>query len=318
MLKRFGVLLLATLLLLCAATPAWAAETATATDMRLESVEGTATLKNLNGKEISYREGMKLYNGYSITTKEKSYAYVSLDGSKVVKLDACTQVELRKNGNKLELLLHSGQLFFNVSSPLTEEESMNIRTSTMVTGIRGTSGYVRVDGAESSSTAILDGTVQVSALNEEGNQTAQVQAGQSAAASRTQDGWQIDAQTLQEDEIPGFVLKEIEKDPALAQRIEEATGWSTEELAALADERLTADQDTLAALLQAVSQAAAAQAERTSWAAEFREPTPEPTVEPTPEPTPRPTPRPTTRPTTGPTASPTESETVDPPPTESA
>ena len=61
MLKRFGALLLVTLLLLCAATPAWAAETATATDMRLESVEGETTLKNLNGKEISYREGMKLY-----------------------------------------------------------------------------------------------------------------------------------------------------------------------------------------------------------------------------------------------------------------
>ena len=46
MLKRFGVLLLATLLLLCAATPAWAAETATATD--------TAKLLTCLGGEWTY------------------------------------------------------------------------------------------------------------------------------------------------------------------------------------------------------------------------------------------------------------------------
>ena len=66
--------------------------------MRLESVEGIATLTNANGKTLSVRAGMKLYSGYTIATDAQSYAYVSLDSSKVVKLDANSQVEIRKQG----------------------------------------------------------------------------------------------------------------------------------------------------------------------------------------------------------------------------
>ena len=62
---------------------------------------------------------MKLYSGYTISTSAKSYAYVSLDSTKVVKLDASTKVEVRKSGSKLELLVSSGELFFNVSAPVS-------------------------------------------------------------------------------------------------------------------------------------------------------------------------------------------------------
>ena len=107
-------LVLAILSTLC--TGALAA-TATASDMRLVSTTGTVTVKNANDKALSVRSNMKLYNGYTVTTGGKSYAYISLDSTKAVKLDASTQVEVRKQGNKLELLVCSGQLFFHVTAP---------------------------------------------------------------------------------------------------------------------------------------------------------------------------------------------------------
>lgn len=45
----------------------------------------------------------------------------------------------------LELYVRSGSLFFDVTEPLEEDESMDIRTSTMAVGIRGTSGWVEVE-----------------------------------------------------------------------------------------------------------------------------------------------------------------------------
>lgn len=123
--------------------PAFGAEN-TATTLRLESTEGTVTLTSQSGKTLSKKDGMKLSSGSSLTTGKSSYAYVSLDDTKVSKLDASSSVTIKKSKKKLELLVESGNLFFNVKEPLKADETMEIRTSTMVTGVRGTSGYVKL------------------------------------------------------------------------------------------------------------------------------------------------------------------------------
>ena len=88
-------LMLAFALMVCLWAPVLAEQSAEAKDMRLEATEGTVTLKNSSGKSLSVREGMKLYSGYTLKTSAKSYAYVTLDSSKVVKLDANSEVEVR-------------------------------------------------------------------------------------------------------------------------------------------------------------------------------------------------------------------------------
>ena len=50
-----------------------------------------------------------------------------------------------QSGRKLELFLETGSLYFNVTKALEADETFDIRTSTMVVGIRGTCGYVNVD-----------------------------------------------------------------------------------------------------------------------------------------------------------------------------
>ena len=142
--RRAAALGLALIMCAACAAPASAAEDASAAAMRLTKTTGTVDVTNSRGRELSLRDDMRLYSGYHVETQETSYAWISLDNTKLTKLDAVSELEVRKAGKELELLLNSGQLYFNVTEPLNNDESLSIRTSTMVTGIRGTSGWVRV------------------------------------------------------------------------------------------------------------------------------------------------------------------------------
>lgn len=210
------------------------AETARATTMKLEKTEGTVTLKTQNGTARKITTGMRLYSGNTLATAASSYAFVSLDSSKAVKLDEKTSTTLRQSGKELELLVRSGKLFFNVSSPLTEKEDMNIRTSSMVTGIRGTCGVVEYVNPSKSRLYLLEGTVTLgygdNATTIHGGQTATVilqkkdEAGSGDNGNTAKDVEQkVYVEKLTEADVPLFAIVEILKDPVLQKKIEETT-----------------------------------------------------------------------------------------------
>ena len=282
--NRLAALCLTLMLILALGLPAKAADTASGADLRLTATEGTVTLKNSSGKTLSVRDNMKLYSGYVLSTSAKSYAYVTLDSTKVVKLDASTKVEIRKSGSKLELLVSAGKLFFNVKAPLSSGESLNIRTSTMVTGIRGTSGLVEVRDGETSAVSIYDGQVTVTTPNaaaEGGFQTATVSAGQTGTSLPVGSGsWQENLEDVAAEDIPGFAAVELQKDPDLQQRIEDATGLPVADIAAEAQQRLEADEQQAQAAQDTIDQAAAQLPNQSAQAPAFQEP--EPDRDPTP------------------------------------
>lgn len=140
--KKAITLILIASLLLGAGLMAIAADSAKGGTIRLEENSGTVSVLNAGGKAQTIRAGMRLYNGYKVSTGTKSEAYVSLDDTKVVKLDSSTKVDVKQSGKQLEVTLSSGKLFFNVTRPLKADETMNISSSTMVTGIRGSYGWV--------------------------------------------------------------------------------------------------------------------------------------------------------------------------------
>jgi hypothetical protein len=140
--KRVFSLVLVFLLFVSMTIPAAAADEAIATTIRLTELNGSVTVQNASGKDVTARADMRLYNGYTVKTGSASSAFISLDDTKAVKLDGNGKVELRKNGKKLEVVLISGKLFFSVDAPLNSDESLEIRTSTVVTGVRGSYGWV--------------------------------------------------------------------------------------------------------------------------------------------------------------------------------
>ncbi|MDR1205455.1 MAG: FecR domain-containing protein [Peptococcaceae bacterium] len=249
MMKQMKQLLLAGLLCVSLAFIAYStaagAETAAAVTLRLEKTEGTVTLQNKSGKNLSILDSMKLFNGYELATALKSYAYISLDAAKAAKLDAGSRAEVRESGKKLGIHVEKGSLFFNVTAPLAADESLNIRTSTMIIGIRGTAGWIRVLSAGSAEVYVLSGHVTVVCYDpltgETKSQT--VYAGECAVSSvregsegserpegpearRLGEAVEIDKHMFAERDIPGYVAAEIEKDPALRDKIAGETGLS--------------------------------------------------------------------------------------------
>ena len=139
--KRLLALLFTLVLLLGLAVPASAAK-AKAVVLRLQVAEGSVYVRDAAGVPVTYTKDMRLYSGYSVSTDDKSSAYILLDEDKAVKLDRNTTVAIKKSGKKLQVKLKAGQLFFNVTAPLSSGEALEIRTSSMIVGVRGSSGIV--------------------------------------------------------------------------------------------------------------------------------------------------------------------------------
>ena len=126
---------------------------ASATTMHLRKTEGAVGVSDGEGKELTPKDNLGLYSGYQVGTQAESYAWIDLDKVKLTKLDQDSEVEINKEGKKLEINVKSGSLFFNVTEPLADDEIMNIATSTMMIGVRGTCGWVTGNTA-----ALLEGT----------------------------------------------------------------------------------------------------------------------------------------------------------------
>lgn len=233
-----------------AVVPSFAA-TARATTMKLEKTEGTATLKTQNGTVRKISNGMHLYSGNTLATAASSYAYVSLDGTKAVKLGQNSSTTVRQSGKQLELLVKSGQLFFNVSEKLTQKESLNIRTSSMVTGIRGTCGIVEKVNSSKSKLYLIEGQVTLgngeNAVTVQGGQTATVilrpkdetgASGGSGDSGNTEKDMEqkVYVEKLTETNVPIFAITEILSDPVLQRKIEATTELKIKKLEEVLEE----------------------------------------------------------------------------------
>ena len=191
--KRLTALVLSLALLLTSCGNGTSAAT-----MYLRKTEGAVGVSDGEGKELTPKDNLGLYSGYQVGTQAESYAWIDLDQVKLAKLDQDSEVEINKEGKKLEIDVKSGSLFFNVTEPLTDDETMNIATATMMVGIRGTCGWVTDNTA-----ALLEGTVSVTA----GGQEATINAGEMAVL--TESG-EITVSALTAEDIPSFVREEVE------------------------------------------------------------------------------------------------------------
>ena len=213
---RLRAFLLALSLLLplaaCAGSP-------TAATMHLRRTEGTVSVSDGSGKNLPTLDNLGLYSGYGVGTRPASYAWIDLDEVKLTKLDQNSEIAIRKDGKALSIELKSGSLFFNVTKPLEDDETMNISTSTMIVGIRGTCGWVSCRD-DRSQVYLLEGKAECSA---EG-QTVRVSAGEMAELSG--DG-ELAVREFTAGEVPAFVQNEV--DPTLAGIADATPGPETPE-----------------------------------------------------------------------------------------
>lgn len=192
-----------------------------ATTMHLRKTEGTVGVSDGEGKDIALRDG--LYSGYRVDTQSESYAWIDLDSVKLAKLDEDSEIAITKEDRKLDIEVKSGSLFFNVAQPLADDESMNIRTSTMALGIRGTCGWVVSNGDRGAQVFLLEGTAEAQATAT--RERVQVSAGEMVEVTVSESGeTEITVYPFAEEYIPPFVLTDLENDDALSAAILEASG----------------------------------------------------------------------------------------------
>ena len=229
------------------------AASATASTMRLEKYQGSVTVKNASGKTLGTSGKMRLYSGYQVTTARGSYAYISLDGSKSIKLDASSKVTIAQQGRKLEVLVNYGKLLFDVNQPLNKDETLNIRTSTMVTGVRGTIGWMEVNEKDESQLKLIEGKTTVMLVNPLSGETqmTEISSGQTLSSIMQDepgdDSITIVIDELKEEDIPGFVGTMIAENPDMQQRIENNSTLNVSSIVDNAEEQLKQDEAEAAA-----------------------------------------------------------------------
>lgn len=159
----------------------------TAQEMRLETYIGQVTLRDDSEvKEIV--EGSRLVSKDNIETFVESSAYISLDNTKLLKVDEISHIKVLKVDSHLDIELYKGSIYFNVSEPLTEEESLDFHTNNIVTGVRGTSGVITYsEDRLQSQVVVLSGTVEVTTIEEE-IQVIKVVQGEVLIATTLEDG----------------------------------------------------------------------------------------------------------------------------------
>ena len=118
-----------------------------ATTMSLMDWEGekNVTVKASSGTSKTVRKGMSLYNGYTVTTGAGGRAWIALDGSKTITLNASSSVEVRSSGGKIDVLLNAGELNFSSDGPVGAGKNYNVITQNAVCGIIGSFGWVDSD-----------------------------------------------------------------------------------------------------------------------------------------------------------------------------
>jgi len=298
-----------------------------ANTMRLLRVEGTVNIENGDGGTKPVIDNIRFQSGDALNTGADGLASVGLDDSKIVTLQNDSRAEFTKSGKRLELKLTKGALFFNVTEKLSEDETFEIKTSTMTAGIRGTSGYVYYDDDGRDSLIITDGVVIVTAINPETGETkyAEVRGGQKITvylySDRTQDSVEFSITDVKENDLPEFPLQMLAENDELMNRVCAFTGWDKATLTVFVNTAISDGANTTASTgTPTPTPNANSTATPTPKPGSTATPTPSSTPSPTPEPeeteetketdpdatsTPTPTPAPTATNSPVPTATPT-------------
>lgn len=307
-----------------------------ATTMRLLRTEGTVSVEDSTGGIKQALNNLRFRSGDALNTGADGLASVGLDDAKIITLQNDSRAEFIKNRKHLELKLTKGAVFFNVTQKLRDDETFEIKTSTMTAGIRGTSGMIYFDAADNGreSLVITDGVVEVSATNPDTGETKteKVEAGQQVKvylySDRTEDTVEFHLTDISEEDLSEFALQRINENDALMKKVCDNTGWDKDKLKKQLTDPVKKDPtptatpiptkaptatptpvptpETTTSVTPSTTQAPESTISVTPTTTSALTPTPvtTPTKKPTSTPTPKPTPKPTKKPTKKPTSKP--------------
>ncbi len=219
-----------------------------ATTMRILRIEGEVTLEE-NAKKKSVRENLRLNSGDALSTALNSLVSIGLDDTKIVTLVQNSRAIFEQKGRELDLQLTDGSLFFEVQKALEDDERMDIKTSTMIVGIRGTSGWVSVEG-DHETLIVTSGHVHVIGINPVTGERKEIDvyAGQRLKTylynDRDVDSIMFYVEDITEHDLPEELLEILREDPVLREKVCTETGWDEPWIMGIQEKSLTPVPET--------------------------------------------------------------------------
>lgn len=228
-----------------------------AKSMRLLNLTGYVTLIDETGSETTLYDNMRFASGQSISTGVDSSATIGFDDNKIVTLQANSRATFNKSGKRMELVVDEGGIFFEVNKPLQGNESFDIRTSTMICGIRGTSGYVYVDGEGNSNLVLTSGRVHITGLNPTNGVTREldVTPGQRLTVYVTPSSVEFELFNVTPENLTDEHIRHIYSNSTLLDTVCQATGWDVSTIRNIVYNVYGANADDLLADPEAVATA---------------------------------------------------------------
>lgn len=189
-----------------------------ASEMKLERYEGTIEV-NDTGKKIAAVAGMNLFDGYGIETLKESYGWVDLDRVKLLKFDESSKVTINKNDRKLKISLQSGDLFFCVQEPLSEEEELKFETENMSLSIRGTTGVIKTR-KNRSEVLLIEGEALI--ISKDGQEVSLSSQEKAVILTDTQGNMSITVDPIAlGGDVPDHAIEEMKENDAVKAKLEE-------------------------------------------------------------------------------------------------
>ncbi|MCR5791167.1 MAG: InlB B-repeat-containing protein [Lachnospiraceae bacterium] len=200
--------------------------------IRLIERDGAVAMRDEKGSDRELLDNMRLNSGSLLTTGADGLLKLDMDETKIVTMVEDSRLAVEKNGKALALDLQQGSLLFNVTQKLNDDEAFDIRTSTMVVGIRGTSAWVDADTFD---LYLLDGKLHITGINPNtgGTRETDITAGQHIRVYLFDDRTGTDSvdfyvEEVQPHDLPERLRRILREDPELdplRTRILEDTGW---------------------------------------------------------------------------------------------
>ncbi len=200
--------------------------------IRLIERDGTVAMQDEKGAARELLDNMRLNSGSLLTTGSDGLLKLDMDATKIITMVEDSRAVIEKSGKALSLDLQQGSLLFNVTEKLNDDESFDIRTSTMIVGIRGTSAWM---DADTSDLYLLDGNLHITGINPNtgGTRETDITAGQHIRVYLFDDKTGTDSvdffvEEVQPHDLPERLRQILREDPELAPlraRILEDTGW---------------------------------------------------------------------------------------------
>jgi hypothetical protein len=114
---------------------------------------------------------------------------------------------------------------FGISTPLDEDESLNIQTSNLSIGIRGTVGIVKAVDDEHTTLTLLEGSVECETPD---HQPVTVETGQTAEiAKKGDETCEVNVREIRAEDIEEFARTELDENDTLRNQVEEVLDYQS-------------------------------------------------------------------------------------------